>query len=261
MTGPVVAKAMTSAKTEPARAQPTATNMMTCPARKDWKTTRNRALLCVPVAVTDTASSPAIMPIRGFGWWQRHAVDHSTEVPAMSQHTLTDSQSWLLSLASQRDDGRLSLPDRLRGATGQKVVAALERRGLIEQILKPPEPPVFGRPTEPEVLPYVITTSGLAAIGLGPEHADGSSPDTPPPPAPTADAPRPAGKRGLVIELLQRPDGASLDDLISSTGWLPHTTRAALTRLRQQGVAVARERAGDGPSRYRIIPAAPDEVA
>jgi hypothetical protein len=78
---------------------------------------------------------------------------------------------------------------------------------------------------------------------------------------PTADGPRLAGKRGLVVELLRRPDGASLDDLVASTGWLPHTTRAALTRLRQQGVAIVRDRGGDGPSRYRIVPAAPGEVA
>jgi len=38
-----------------------------------------------------------------------------------------------------------------------------------------------------------------------------------------------------VIEMLSRSGGASLADLIAATGWLPHTTRAALTGLRKRG--------------------------
>src|SRR3954471_13248059 len=38
-----------------------------------------------------------------------------------------------------------------------------------------------------------------------------------------------------VIGLLQREGGATLADLVDATGWLAHTTRAALTRLRQAG--------------------------
>jgi hypothetical protein len=40
--------------------------------------------------------------------------------------------------------------------------------------------------------------------------------------------------------------------LTQATGWLPHTTRAALTGLRQRGYAVFRERIGAGDSVYRI---------
>ena len=40
-----------------------------------------------------------------------------------------------------------------------------------------------------------------------------------------------------VIELLQRGDSATLAELIADTGWLPHTTRAALTGLRKRGYA------------------------
>jgi hypothetical protein len=45
-----------------------------------------------------------------------------------------------------------------------------------------------------------------------------------------------------VIELLQRGHGATIDDLIAATGWLAHTTRAALTGLRKRGYAVTIDR-------------------
>jgi hypothetical protein len=37
---------------------------------------------------------------------------------------------------------------------------------------------------------------------------------------------------------MQRTEGATLDDLITATGWLPHTTRVALTGLRKTGLAI-----------------------
>jgi DNA-binding transcriptional regulator PaaX len=62
----------------------------------------------------------------------------------------------------------------------------------------------------------------------------------------------PTTKLALVIEHLQRADGATIIDLTQATGWLPHTTRAALTGLRKRGYAVIRERLGAGDSVYRI---------
>jgi hypothetical protein len=64
--------------------------------------------------------------------------------------------------------------------------------------------------------------------------------------------PRDGSKLALVIEHLQRADGATIIDLTQATGWLPHTTRAALTGLRKRGYAVIRERIGAGDSVYRI---------
>jgi hypothetical protein len=46
------------------------------------------------------------------------------------------------------------------------------------------------------------------------------------------------GKLGQVLDAVAVKRGASLDELVALTGWLPHTTRAALTRLRQRGFAV-----------------------
>jgi hypothetical protein len=74
----------------------------------------------------------------------------------------------------------------------------------------------------------------------------------------TSAAPGPARgptKRAIVIDLLQRPEGASLADLVAVTGWLPHTTRAALTRLRQAGHVLDKTTSETGAV-YRIaIPA------
>jgi hypothetical protein len=41
--------------------------------------------------------------------------------------------------------------------------------------------------------------------------------------------------------------------LIAATGWLPHTTRAALTGLRRRGYTIERERSEKGGSVYRIV--------
>jgi hypothetical protein len=50
-----------------------------------------------------------------------------------------------------------------------------------------------------------------------------------PTPAPLSPTPRQGTKIAGVIALLQRDQGAKLDELIAATGWLPHTARAALT--------------------------------
>ena len=57
-----------------------------------------------------------------------------------------------------------------------------------------------------------------------------------------ANAPRPGSKLGGVIALLLRDKGASIEELTVVTGWLPHTTRAALTGLRKRGYVLLRER-------------------
>lgn len=58
-------------------------------------------------------------------------------------------------------------------------------------------------------------------------------------------------KAARVLDLLHRPGGVSLDELVTATGWLPHTTRAALTGLRRKGHAIARDKV-EGVTRYAI---------
>ena len=45
-----------------------------------------------------------------------------------------------------------------------------------------------------------------------------------------------------MLSLLGREQGATLVELIKATGWLPHTTRAALTGLKKKGLAVTKRK-------------------
>jgi hypothetical protein len=155
---------------------------------------------------------------------------------------LTDAQLVLLSSASQGADGIL-LREKLAGA--QKTIAALSRRGLLEQ---------HGDDLR-------ITAAGLAAIGLdslavqsevGTSGVAADRSLDAPTATTTPGGQRSGTKRALIITLLQREAGATLDDLIAATDWLPHTTRAALTGLRRKGYAVIRSKEQKGQSVYRI---------
>jgi hypothetical protein len=59
-------------------------------------------------------------------------------------------------------------------------------------------------------------------------------------------------KISLVLDLLRREQGASLDEMVEVTSWLPHTTRAALTGLKKKGHVIAKAKV-DGVTRYTIV--------
>ena len=71
------------------------------------------------------------------------------------------------------------------------------------------------------------------------------------PSAEKVSAPRRQTKIGGVIARLEREQGATLDELVKATGWLPHTTRAALTGLKKKGHTIQRDKRGDVTC-YRI---------
>lgn len=64
--------------------------------------------------------------------------------------------------------------------------------------------------------------------------------------------PRAGSKQGQLITMLSRKEGASIVEIATALGWLPHTTRAALTGLRQKGYELGREINGERGSIYRI---------
>jgi hypothetical protein len=71
---------------------------------------------------------------------------------------------------------------------------------------------------------------------------------------PETPAPRnvaPTSKIAQVISMLQRSDGATVMELVTMTGWLPHTTRAALTGLRKKGY-ILEKHSRDGLTAYAI---------
>ena len=58
-------------------------------------------------------------------------------------------------------------------------------------------------------------------------------------------------KSAAVLALLQRKEGATLDQLVEATGWLPHTARAALTGLKKKGHAITSSKEEGQPRIYR----------
>ena len=164
---------------------------------------------------------------------------------------LSDTQAILLSSASQRENGSL-LPWpsclTINGGT-MKSVDALIKRDLVEE--RETSDAAEVRRDDSDVRHGVfITAAGLAAIGV---EATGDEPaiveaSPAPPVAKTS-------KAMMVIDLLRRADGATLPELIEATGWLPHTTRAALTGIRKKGHEVERGKRGDATC-YRIVSAA-----
>ena len=61
-----------------------------------------------------------------------------------------------------------------------------------------------------------------------------------------------ASKQSQLAALVLRDEGATLDQMIKLTGWLPHTTRAALTGLKKNGYAISSDKV-DGVRTYRAV--------
>ena len=76
-------------------------------------------------------------------------------------------------------------------------------------------------------------------------------PVAPPEPAPAPSDPR--GKLGAVVSLLRRPDGASLADMMTATGWQAHSVRGAMAGAlkKKLGLAIRSEKTDAGRV-YRI---------
>lgn len=132
-----------------------------------------------------------------------------------------------------------------------RAIAALIKHGLVEEA--PVTEPNLSFGEEDQTLTGLfITDAGRAAIG-GENLAASAGRDpteltceaevTAPTRAPT--------KAALVLGLLNRSEGATLDDLVAATGWLPHTTRAHLTGLRKKGRTITRSKRGSA-TRYTI---------
>ncbi|HWV13143.1 MAG TPA: DUF3489 domain-containing protein [Sphingobium sp.] len=174
---------------------------------------------------------------------------------------LTDIQLVLLSTAAQRDNGSLLPPPDTLGDSGgriRKAVASLIRRHLAEEVELPSGADAW-RTEGGHSVGVVITDAGRAAIGLTTQEAPEPALAAGPTPtaadesaavaAPPAVAELPSGpgahtKSALVLEMLRRTSGATLDELTSATSWLPHTTRAALTGLRKKGHAIEKRKRG-----------------
>jgi hypothetical protein len=181
---------------------------------------------------------------------------------------LTDMQLVLLSTACQREDGSLLPPHASLGTQAariRKAVAALIKRALASEC-DIAEKVKAWRDEGERHIGVVITDTGRAVIAAeeqgkatnsvaaevitaNPEPTPSERLSTKPEPAP-----RTGTKQALVLDMLRRAEGANLNDLVSATGWLPHTTRAALTGLRKKGHSIEKAKR-NGTTTYMIAAA------
>jgi hypothetical protein len=73
---------------------------------------------------------------------------------------------------------------------------------------------------------FHLTSTGRAAAGL-PEHSDQQCEAASPP------LPHAGSKAATVIEMLRRPQGATVNQISEATGWLPHSVHGFLARAAQ----------------------------
>lgn len=171
---------------------------------------------------------------------------------------LSDMQLILLSTASQRDDGSLlPLPEAMKADDSRlaKAIHGLTTKGLAAEV-DVTKPALVWRQDEERRIGLAITDSGREAIAVEPV---GASPDDQvgtaetPASSKSSTAPaqvRPGTKQAQLVQMLEREGGATIQEIVDATGWLPHTTRAALTGLRKRGWQIEGTKE-DGQSRYR----------
>jgi len=164
---------------------------------------------------------------------------------------LSDIQLILLTTASQRDNGSLiPLPETLGDAAERvrRAIQALIKRGFAEEG-EVTVPALSWRQKGDLHFGVRITNAGKSAINVGDETVERPRPNNAQP-AETPSSPK-TSKTDQVVSLLSRDEGALLSELIAATGWLPHTTRAALTGLRKKGYVIDKGKRDDTTC-YRI---------
>ena len=185
----------------------------------------------------------------------------------------TDTQTIILSAAAGRDDGSIHpLPKTLKGGAVTKVTGALLRKGLIA------EAPGRNGAAIGETN-FATTREGALAINVEPADclhlADGApqAADDGQEVAPAADTPakakkattgrdtakgpvkqRTGTKQALVVEMLRRSEGATVDQIMEATGWQRHTVRGAFAGAlkKKLGLAVASEKVEGVGRVYRV---------
>lgn len=212
---------------------------------------------------------------------------------------LTTMQRHVLSGAAAREDGAANVPAKMNKAASEKLAAGLIAGKWMREVRTKPGMPVWFRGEDDRALSLVITPAGRKMLGAGDEvshtrrefatpdasvdkilsnkaikkqRAAGavkSAPDQAmrPRPEPTdkshvrRDEPRSGSKRQVLIDMLSKSEGATIDQMVQALGWLPHTTRAELTRLRQRGLLIARTPRQGQASLYALAAPAPTPEA
>ena len=186
---------------------------------------------------------------------------------------LSDLQLVILSAAAQRDGGAvLPLPKslKIRGAAVTKTLDGLRQRGLVEEKLAPHHAIAWREGKDGGRMMLVITAAGLKVLE-GESAAEQPKPSRPAPSTRkkaraetrvvsaqalkrTHVSDRTGTKQALLIDLLKRKSGATIEEIVAATGWQPHSVRGAIsgTLKKKLGLMVSSEQATDRGRVYRI---------
>ncbi len=189
---------------------------------------------------------------------------------------LSDSQLVILSAAARRQDGTvLPLPRSLKvnKAAATTALKSLLKKGLVAERPAAADAAHWRETRDGGRTALAITDAGLQAIGVdADEKTSKQSPSTKAQPKqrrrradpkPSGSKPkgrasppavRPGTKQALLIDLLKRKTGATIDEAVAATGWQPHSVRGAISGAlkKRLGLAVTSERVGDRGRVYRI---------
>ena len=156
--------------------------------------------------------------------------------------TPSDTQSLILSRAATRPGNlALPLPEGLVGAAAKMVVGKMIARGWIEEVeanLRRGEP-MWRETGDGHGTTLIATEAGLEAIGIEPLAASAVASARKAKPKPVqmpddTDAAKPVAiragtKQAQIIAMLQRPEGATVAEMVEATGWLAHTVRGCIS--------------------------------
>ena len=160
---------------------------------------------------------------------------------------LTDTQTTILSRAATRPGNlAMPLPEGLFGAAAKMAVTRMIELGLLEEVeanLRRGEP-LWRETGDGHGTTLVATEAGLEAIGIEPIGANTvtslrkAKPTTEPEAGSVAssgvEAAKPivirtGTKQAQIIALLQRPEGASIAEIVAVTGWMSHSARGLIS--------------------------------
>ena len=184
--------------------------------------------------------------------------------------TPSDTQSLILSRAATRPGNvALPLPEGLVGAAAKMVVGKMIARGWLEEVeanLRRSEP--RWRDTgDGHGTTLIATEAGLEAIGIEPVVASAVASARKAKPKPRAadqtpddsDTAKPVAirtgtKQAQIIAMLQRPEGATVAEMVEATGWLAHTVRGSISGAlkKKLGLPIAAEKVGGRGMVYRL---------
>jgi hypothetical protein len=94
-------------------------------------------------------------------------------------------------------------------------------------------------------------TAAPQAAPVAPKRAEATKKATAAEGAPTA---RPGSKKAIVLDMLKRPEGATLQEIMSATQWLPHSVRGFISGglTKKMGLKIESFKSANGDRAYRL---------